>query len=104
MHDGRAAAAPIAMKLNWTTTLSHSKGKHINLLELESLISLLSRVTREGVQSTAALGSCGFAHGFGSRLKKTIDLTKNQFLAPKIEDLVLCLRHCAGITLGAHLD
>ena len=55
MHDGRAAAAPISMKLNWTTTLSHSKGKHINLLELESLISLLSPVTREGVQARRLL-------------------------------------------------
>ena len=53
MHDGRAAVAPLAMKFYWTTTFSHrfSKGKHINLVELESLIGLLRRVTREGVRA-----------------------------------------------------
>ena len=56
MHDGRVAAAPFAMKLNWTTMFSYrfSKGKHINL-EPESLISLLRRITREGVRARRLL-------------------------------------------------
>ena len=43
MHGGRAAGATLALKLNWATMFSHrfSEGKHTNLLELESLISLL---------------------------------------------------------------
>ena len=81
MRDARAVAAPLALKLNWTTLFSYLffAGKHINLLELESVIRLSRRVTREGVQETAARGTCGFARGFGSRLKGTIELTKNQF-------------------------
>ena len=52
MHDGRAAAALIAMMLNSTTMFSYRffEGKHINLLELESLISLLRRFTCKGVR------------------------------------------------------
>ena len=51
MRDGRAAAAPLALQLNWPTLFSYRflGGKHINLLESESLISLLGRVTLEGV-------------------------------------------------------
>ena len=43
MRDGHAAAAPIDMKLRWTTMFSHrfSNYKHVNLLELGSLIRLL---------------------------------------------------------------
>ena len=34
-------------------------------------MSLLMRVTREGIQGgRGALGTCGFARGFGSRLKR----------------------------------
>ena len=49
MHDGRGAGASLALKLNWATMFSHRffEGKHINLSELESLVSLLRRVTRE---------------------------------------------------------
>ena len=84
MPDGRAAAAPIAMKSNWTTTYSYRflKDKHINLLELERLTSLLRRITR---------GTCGFTFGLGSCLERTIELTKSQLLAPKIGVLVSCL-------------
>ena len=47
----------LALKLNWATLFSYRlfKGKHINLLELESLISLLRRVTREGAQARRLL-------------------------------------------------
>ena len=40
-----------ALELDWVTMFSNwfCSGKHISILELESLISLLSRVTREGV-------------------------------------------------------
>ena len=57
MRDGRAAAAPISMTLSWTTMLSYrfSKDKHINLLELKRLISLLRRITREGVRARLVL-------------------------------------------------
>ena len=57
MHDGRAAVAPLALKLNWAALFSHRffKNKHINLMELESLISLLRRVTLEGVQARRLL-------------------------------------------------
>ena len=53
MHDVRAAAAPLALKLKWTTLFSHRflAGKHINLLELESLISFLRRITRAGIRA-----------------------------------------------------
>ena len=33
----------------------------------------------------AAVGTCGFARGFGIRLKKTIELLKDQLLARKME-------------------
>ena len=58
-------------------------GKHINLLELGSLISLLRRITRAGIWEKTALGACGVARGLGSRLKRTVELTKIQFLASK---------------------
>ena len=49
-HDVRA---PLALKLKWTTLFSCSffAGKHINLLEPESLVSLLRRLTREGIRA-----------------------------------------------------
>ena len=52
MHDVRAAAAPLALKLEWTTLFSYRflTGKHINLLELESLNSLLRRISRAGTR------------------------------------------------------
>ena len=51
MCGGRAAAAPLALQLNRTALFScrFFGRKYINLLELESLISLLKRVTREGM-------------------------------------------------------
>ena len=57
MHDGRAAAAPLALKLEWTTLFScrFLTGKHINLLELESLIGLLRRITRAGIRAKRLL-------------------------------------------------
>ena len=89
MHDGRAAAAPLAMKFSWTTMFSYrfSKGgKHINRLELESLISLLSRITREGtgarrllvlVDSRVALGAV--SKGRSSSRKVNFLLRKRGF-------------------------
>ena len=57
MHGGRAAAAPLTMKLNWTTMFSFrfSKGMHINLRELESLISFRRPITREGIRARRLL-------------------------------------------------
>ena len=57
MHDVRAIAAPLALKLKWTTLFSHRflAGKHINLLELESLIGLLRRITRAGIRAKRLL-------------------------------------------------
>ena len=50
MHDARAAAAPLARELNWILLFSYrfcsAQSTHI-----ESLISFLSRVTREGVRA-----------------------------------------------------
>ena len=53
MHGVRAAAGPRALKLKWTTLFSYRflAGKHTNLLELESLISLLRRITREAIRA-----------------------------------------------------
>ena len=57
MRDARAAAAPFAMTLSWTALFSYRivRGKHINLLELESLISLLRRIRREGTRTRRIL-------------------------------------------------
>ena len=57
MHDVRAAVAPFALKLKWITLFSYRflAGKHINLLELESLISLLRRITRAGIRKKPLL-------------------------------------------------
>ena len=60
-------------------------GTQINLLELESLISLTRHVTREGIRAKTALDTCRFARGLGSRLNRTIELTKNYFLASQTE-------------------
>ena len=53
MHDGRGAAAPIALELDWVTMLSYRacSAKHINFLEIDSLISLIRRVTSERVRA-----------------------------------------------------
>ena len=84
MHEGRAATVPLALNLKWITLPSYwfFAGKHINLLELERMIRLLKRA-REGIRSKAAIGTCGFVRGFGSRLKRTIELTKYQRCASK---------------------
>ena len=57
MHDARAAAAPLALKLKWTSLFSYRffAGKSINLLELESLISLLKRSAREETRAQRLL-------------------------------------------------
>ena len=41
------------MKLSWTALFSYRivRSKHVNLLELDSLISLLRRITRGGVRA-----------------------------------------------------
>ena len=56
MHDGRAAAAPRALKLKWTTLFSYLffGGKHINFLELESP-SFVRRVARGGIRARRLL-------------------------------------------------
>ena len=57
MHDARAAAAPLALKLN----LDQVVFLPVNLLELQSLVSFLRRITREGIRARRllrGLGSC----------------------------------------------
>ena len=80
----------LLLKLKWTTLFSYRlfEGKHVNLLELESLISLLRRVTRGGVRGRRLLVLLDSRVVLGSRLKRTIDLTKNQLLASKAKVLV----------------
>ena len=93
MHDGRAVAAPLALKLNWVTMFSYRffKGKHINPLELESLISLLRRITREGTKARRLLVLADSRVFFWEPSQKgQIELAKSQHLA-------------AGICMGAHL-
>ena len=99
MHDVRAAAAPLSLKLKLTTLFSwwFFGGKHVNLLELGSLISLLRRITREGIRGKAALGTCEFARGLGSRVKGTLELTKINFLLRKLG--FWCLAHDGALEL-----
>ena len=93
MHDVRAAAAPLALKLNWTTMFScrFLAGKHINLQFHEILISLFRRITRE------APGTCGFARSLGGRLKRTIESRKINFLLRKLR--FLCLAYDVALEL-----
>ena len=70
------------------------KGQYINFLELESLIRLLTLVTREGVKPQAALRTCGFARGFGSRLKgrsssRKVDLLRKLGFWCRASDMAL---------------
>ena len=51
------------------------KGKHVNLSELESLLSHLRRVTREGVTAQASW-DFWIRVWFGSRLRRAVELTK----------------------------
>ena len=78
MRVALAAVAPLALKLD-----QFFAGKHINLQELESLISLLRRITREGIRARWFFVLVDSRVVLGSRLKETIELTKNQFLASK---------------------
>ena len=57
MHDVRAAAASLALRLKWNTLFSirFFAGKIINLLDLESLINLLRRIEREGIRAKRLL-------------------------------------------------
>ena len=57
IYDGRAAAAPLVLKMNWATLFScrFFEGKHINVLELESLISLLRRAAHDGFRARRLL-------------------------------------------------
>ena len=57
MHDARAAAAPLALKLN----LDQVVFLPVNLLKLQSLVRLLRRITRKGIRARRLLrgrGSC----------------------------------------------
>ena len=57
MHDGRAAAAPLAMKSNWTTMFSYrfSQGQAHEPPGTGELDQLLRRITREGVRARRLL-------------------------------------------------
>ena len=89
MHDVRAASAPLALKLKWITLFSFRffAVKHINLLELESLISLLRHITRAGVRAKRLLALRNLRVVLGERLKRTVKLTEN-FLLRKLNVLV----------------
>ena len=94
MHDMRAAAAPLALKVNWSTLFSYcffTGGKHTNLLELGSLISVLRRIAREGIRARRLLVLVGWRVVLRDRHKRTIELTENQFLALKTWDLSFSL-------------
>ena len=95
MHDGRAAAAPLALELNCGTMFSYRflEGKHINLLELESLISFSRRVTREGIQARPLLVLVDSCVVLGAVSKRTIELTKDQLPASKTGVLLPRVRH-----------
>ena len=56
MHGDRAAT-PLALKLSWTTLFYYLSfaGKRMNLLELESPISLPRRIAREGIRAKRLL-------------------------------------------------
>ena len=90
MHDGRAAAALLALKLEWTTLFSYRflTGKHINLLELESLIGLLRRITRAGIRAKRLLVLVDSRVVLGAVSKGTLELTKIEFLASETGVLV----------------
>ena len=79
MHDVRAAAAPLALRFKWTTLFSYRflAGKHINLLELESLIGLLRRITRAGIRAERLLVLVDSRVVFWVRLKRTLEVTKS---------------------------
>ena len=57
MHEVCTAAPPLALRLKRTTLFSCRSfaGKHINLLGLESLISLARHITREGIRTQRPL-------------------------------------------------
>ena len=83
VHDGRAAAAPLASKLTWATMFScrfFKGGKHINRLELESLISLLRRITREGIRTRRLLVLVDSCVVLWEPSRKDDRVTQSQFL------------------------
>ena len=85
MHHVRAAAAPLALKLKWTTLFSYRffAGKHINLLELESLISLQGRMTRAGIRGKrllVLLDSRGLGRALVSRLLRCTGIGMGVYL------------------------
>ena len=83
----------LAMKLSWTALFSYRfvRSKHINLLELASVIGLLRRITREGIRTRRILVLVDSRVVLGSCLERTIMLTKSQFLASEAGFLVSCL-------------
>ena len=90
MHDGRAAAAPLALKLERTTLFSYRflTGKHINLLGLESLIGLLRRITREGIRAQRLLVLVDSSVVLVAVSKGRSSSRKDQFLVSKTGVLV----------------
>ena len=78
MHDVRAAVAPLALKLKWTTLFSYRFFCGTGEPDQPPHAPYTCRNT-----GTAALGTCGFARGLGSRLKRTVELTKINFLLRK---------------------
>ena len=79
----RAHSACFEVEVGTLFSYRFFAGKHTNLLELESLISLLRRVTREGIRAKRLLVLVDSRVVLESRLKRTIELTKNEFLASK---------------------
>ena len=106
MHDGRAATVPIPMKLDWITMFSYrfSTGKHINLLELQSLISLLRRITRQGIRARRLLVLVDSRVILGAVSKGRSSSRKINFLLRQRRFWCLFLRHCARIDMDVRLD
>ena len=103
--DVRGAAAPLALKLKWTTLFSYLflAGKHINLLKLESLISLHRRRTRAEIRAKRLLVLVDSSVVLGSRVKWPLELAKNYCLASETVVLVPRFRHRTGIGVEPYL-
>ena len=78
MHDGRAAPAPLALKLDWVAMFSH------RFFQGQAHPSPGAGELDQPPQAHHALGTCGFAHGFGSRSKGRSSSRTVDFLFRKL--------------------
>ena len=86
MHDGRAAAAQLAVELDFGYDVSYRfcNTQHMNFLEMESLIRLLRRVTREGMRAQRLVVLVESRVLFGSRLLRRSSAPKLTLLQRKL--------------------